>query len=63
MAEAHFTPDDLVAVATFLRLELEKLSRQVRAFDAAAHGGRKLQRKTLVQLDALGGEIRQLLEQ
>ncbi|MFP7722466.1 glycosyltransferase family protein [Lysobacter sp. A3-1-A15] len=62
MTEAHFKPGDLHAVAMFLRLELEKLSRQVRTFDAAAQGGRRLQRATLARMDALAGELQQLLE-
>ena len=61
MTDAHFKPGDLHAVATFLQLELDRLSRQVRAFDAAAHGGRRLQKTTLARIDALAGELRQLL--
>ncbi|GAB3734969.1 hypothetical protein GCM10028862_18400 [Luteimonas pelagia] len=60
MVMTQFTPGDLEAIADFLRLELDKLARQVRGHQAAIHGGRKLQRTTLARIDALRGEVEEL---
>lgn len=61
MTDSKFDSTDLHEVATFLQGELEKLSKQVRAFDASVNGGRKLQRATCARIDALSSELRALV--